>query len=110
MPWHSVAHMDEIGEEDVLEVTIDGRILCVYHTPEGFFVTDGICTHEHAHLADGYVMGNIIECPKHQGRFDVRTGATKGAPVSVNLAIYPTRVEDSTVYADLPRADEHPGS
>ena len=102
MPWRAVARTDEIEEEDVVELTIDQIVFNVYHTPDGFFVTDGICTHEHAHLADGLVIGNIIECPKHQGRFDVRTGDPKGAPVCIKLRTYPTRVDEGTVYADLP--------
>jgi 3-phenylpropionate/trans-cinnamate dioxygenase ferredoxin component len=103
MPWVAVADVEEIEEEDVIEVEVNGRLLAVYRTKEGYFATDGICTHEHAHLADGFVMGNIIECPKHQGRFDVRDGAPKGPPVSVRLCTYALRVEDGTVYVDLDR-------
>ena len=43
------------------------------HLPElddEYYATDGLCTHEQVHLADGLVMDNIIECPKHNGRFD----------------------------------------
>ena len=101
MTWIPVADADEIEEEDVIEVEVEGRILAVYRTKDGYFAGDGICTHEHAHLADGFVMGNIIECPKHQGRFDVRDGATKGPPVSVPVRTYPVKVEDGTVHVDL---------
>jgi 3-phenylpropionate/trans-cinnamate dioxygenase ferredoxin component len=101
MPWVPVARADEIEEEDVIEVEVERRVLCVYRTKDGYFASDGICTHEHAHLADGLVMGNIIECPKHQGRFDVRDGATKGPPASIPLCTYPVKVEDGTVHVDL---------
>jgi 3-phenylpropionate/trans-cinnamate dioxygenase ferredoxin subunit len=101
MPWIAVADVEDIGEEDVLEVSVGDRVLAVYHAEDGFFVTDGICTHEHAHLAEGFVFGNIIECPKHQGRFDVRTGECKGSPVSVPVRTYPTRIVDGTIEADL---------
>jgi 3-phenylpropionate/trans-cinnamate dioxygenase ferredoxin subunit len=43
-------------------------------------------------------MGTIIECPRHNGRFDYRTGEAKRAPVIIDLRTYPTRVEDGTVY------------
>ena len=49
------------------------------------------------HLADGLVIDDIIECPKHNGRFNYKTGEAKGAPVSVNLRTYPTRVEGGKV-------------
>ena len=45
------------------------------------------------HLADGLVMDDIIECPKHNGRFNYKTGEAKGAPVCVNLKTYPVKVE-----------------
>ena len=74
----------------------------VYHSPDGqFFASDGVCTHEHTLLADGLVMGHIIECPKHNGRFDYRTGEGKGAPITVDLRTYPVKVEDGTVFIDL---------
>ncbi len=46
-------------------------------------------------------MDNIIECPKHNGRFDYTTGQAKGAPVIHALATYPVKVEGGTVYLDL---------
>jgi 3-phenylpropionate/trans-cinnamate dioxygenase ferredoxin component len=46
-------------------------------------------------------MGHVIECPKHNGRFDYRTGTGKGAPICVNLATYATRVEDGLVFIEV---------
>ena len=84
--WIRACSTDDIDEEDVARFDHDGRTFAIYHSPDGeFFATDGLCTHEQIHLADGLVMDYIIECPKHNGRFDYRTGAAKGAPVCVNL-------------------------
>jgi 3-phenylpropionate/trans-cinnamate dioxygenase ferredoxin subunit len=52
-------------------------------------------------LADGLVTDHIIECPKHNGRFDYRTGEGNGVPIRVNLKCYPTRVEGGTVSIDI---------
>jgi 3-phenylpropionate/trans-cinnamate dioxygenase ferredoxin component len=99
--WVAVAQASDIDVEDVVEVSLEDRVLAVYHAKDGFYCSDGICTHEHARLGDGVVLGNIIECPKHQGRFDVRTGDPKGPPVHVPLHTYPTRVESGTIYVDI---------
>ena len=73
----------------------------IYRRPTTtYFATDGLCTHEQRTLADGLVMDDIIECPKHNGRFDYRTGEGKGAPVCVNLKTYPVKVEDGIVFID----------
>ena len=60
-----------------------------------------MCTHEHVHLADGLVMDDIIESPKHNGRFNYKTGAPKGAPVCINLKTYPVKVEAGKVLIQL---------
>ena len=100
--WIEVCAAEEIDEEDVLRFDHAGRTFAVYRSPEDtFHATDGLCTHEKIHLADGLVMDHIIECPKHNGRFDYRTGAAKGAPVCVDLRTYPVKVEDGTVFIAL---------
>src|SRR5690349_11269311 len=100
--WVRACATDDIDEEDVIRFDHAGQIFAIYRSPEDqFFATAGICTHEHNCLADGLVMGDIIECPKHNGRFNYKTGAAKGAPVTVNLRTYPIKVEGGDVFIDL---------
>ena len=100
--WVDACATDDIEEEDVIRFDYGGRTFAIYRTEDDrFFATDGFCTHEKAHLADGLVMGTIIECPKHNGRFDFTTGRAKGAPVCVDLATYPVKVESGRVYLKL---------
>ncbi len=96
--WVDVCDVDDIEAEDVRRFNHDGRTFAIYRTAEGeVFATDGLCTHEQAHLAGGLVMDGIIECPKHNGRFDFRTGQAKGAPACVDLNIYPARIENGRI-------------
>lgn len=100
--WVRVCAKEDIDLEDVMRFDHAGRTFAIYRAPgDGFYATDGLCTHEQAHLSDGLVMDNIIECPKHNGRFDYRTGAAKGAPVCVNLKTYAVKVEGDDVMIDL---------
>ncbi|WP_455274109.1 MocE family 2Fe-2S type ferredoxin [Rhizobium herbae] len=100
--WVEVCATDEIDEEDVIRFDHEGKTFAVYRSPDdGFFATDGLCTHEKIHLADGLVMHDIIECPKHNGRFNYKTGEAKGAPVCVNLKTYQVKVEAGSVFISL---------
>lgn len=100
--WVTACTTDAIDAEDVLRFDHGGRSFAIYRSPDDrFYATDGLCTHEQVHLADGLVMGSIIECPKHNGRFDYRTGAAKGAPACINLRTYPVRLEAGHVLIDL---------
>jgi 3-phenylpropionate/trans-cinnamate dioxygenase ferredoxin subunit len=92
--WVEACGTEDIDQEDVIRFDHAGRTYALYRTEDdGYFATAGLCTHEQVHLADGLVMGTVIECPKHNGRFDLTTGKAKGAPVCVDLATFPVRVE-----------------
>ncbi|MCX6541106.1 MAG: Rieske 2Fe-2S domain-containing protein, partial [Actinobacteria bacterium] len=52
-------------------------------------------------LCEGLVIGHIIECPKHNGRFDYATGEGRGVPIRENLRTYPAKVVDGRVLVDL---------
>jgi 3-phenylpropionate/trans-cinnamate dioxygenase ferredoxin subunit len=100
--WVTACSADDIEQEDVIRFDHDGRSFAVYRSPDDrYFATDGWCTHEQAHLADGLVIDTIVECPKHNGRFDYTTGAAKGAPVCIDLKTYPVKLEAGMVMIDL---------
>jgi 3-phenylpropionate/trans-cinnamate dioxygenase ferredoxin subunit len=101
--WIDVCATDEIDLEDVIEVEAAGRALAVYRSPaDSFHATDALCTHERAQLADGLVMGDTIECPKHNGRFDYTTGEAIRIPCRIALTTYPVSVREGRVLVGLP--------
>ena len=100
--WVDACAADDIDAEDVIRFDHAGSTFAIYRSDDDkYFATDGLCTHEKVHLADGLVMGSIIECPKHNGRFDYRSGTAKGAPACVNLATWPVKVEGGRVFLNL---------
>ena len=99
--WIRVCAADEIEDEDLIRFDYDGRTYCVYNTEKGFFATDGLCTHEEQHLEDGLVIGSVIECPLHQGRFDIPSGKALSAPVCVDLKTYEVKVDGGDVFISL---------
>ena len=76
--WVVACAVGEVDEEDVIRFDHAGRTFAIYRL-EGheYRATEGLCTHEQVHLADGLVMDGIIECPKHNGRFDIHTGEAR---------------------------------
>jgi 3-phenylpropionate/trans-cinnamate dioxygenase ferredoxin subunit len=100
--WVLACDAEEIEEEDVIRVDLAGRTLAIYRSPQDtFHATDGICTHERADLADGLVMGDIIECPKHNGRFNYKTGEAMRVPATIGLCTYPVKVDGGHVFVKL---------
>src|SRR4051812_30542201 len=100
--WVEACGINDVDEEDVIRFDHGGRTFAIFPPPdEEIYSTARPFTPEQVHPADGLVMDNIIECPKHNGRFDYRTGAAKGAPVCVNLKTYPVKVEAGKVLIDI---------
>jgi 3-phenylpropionate/trans-cinnamate dioxygenase ferredoxin subunit len=100
--WVQACLVDDVEEEDVIPFSIGGKAYAIYRSDtDEFYATDGLCTHEQVEIADGLVMGCVIECPRHNGRFDYRTGKPLGAPVVEPLVTYPVKVEGDAVFLDV---------
>jgi naphthalene 1,2-dioxygenase ferredoxin component len=99
--WLDAAAEDEVF--DVVGIALAGRDLAIYNVEGQFFATDNICTHGQARLCEGFLDGFEIECPHHQGKFDVRDGRATCEPATEALRSYPVKVEGGRVWVQLPQ-------
>lgn len=97
MTWHVVADADALKDGEAKAVKIADRDIALCLVDGECFAVGNICTHQHAYLSDGYVEDGCIECPLHQGRFDLRTGKAMGPPVSEPVATYPAKIDNGKV-------------
>ena len=99
--WQLVNGTADMEIEDIVRFDHDNKTYCVYRLEDGFFATDGICTHEAVHLEDGLVMDGEIECPMHQGIFDIKSGSAISPPACEDLKTYQVKVENDQVYIKI---------
>ncbi|MGJ7916167.1 non-heme iron oxygenase ferredoxin subunit [Massilia sp. LXY-6] len=99
--WTDVSAFDDVPEEDVLGVETAGKDVALYNVEGQVYATDNICTHGHARLCDGFLEGFEIECPLHQGKFDIRDGRPTCQPVTEAVRSYPVKIENGRVFVDL---------
>ncbi len=95
--WENVVAVADLEAGDVTPVKLGTRDLAVFDGADGITVTMARCTHGAANLCDGYFDGTFIECPLHQGLFDVRDGSAVAAPARVPLRMLKSRVQDGIV-------------
>ncbi|OAN76603.1 naphthalene 1,2-dioxygenase [Jannaschia sp. EhC01] len=95
--WVDAVALIDVEKAWVTRVQVGGRLLAVYDTPSGLFASAALCNHGGADLCDGYFDGHVIECPLHQGAFDVRSGEPVGAPAVRRMLTYEVRVEGGMV-------------
>ncbi len=96
--WYQACPVKEVPLDDVIGVTIQGKSYAVYRLKDGIYATDGLCTHEQACLADGFVQNGVVECPKHNARFEIATGRVLKRPAKTDLGVYQTKVDDNHVW------------
>lgn len=100
--WTDACSTADLGPEEGRRFDHGGRTFAIFRNHEdGWFCTDGLCTHEAVHLADGLVMESTVECPKHSSIFDLTTGEVDTPPACENLRTYPVRVEGGRVWVEI---------
>ncbi|MEM7337248.1 MAG: fatty acid desaturase [Actinomycetota bacterium] len=98
-----VCAVDDLEPGQVRRLDVGDTTFAVYRVDDVYFATDGICTHSRrVHLADGIVIDGQIECPKHNGRFDIRSGEPTRAPVCVALTTHEVTIVGGRVTMRLP--------
>jgi naphthalene 1,2-dioxygenase system ferredoxin subunit len=95
--WLPVAARADVPEGDVIAVKVGNQDIALYGVEGEVYATANICTHGHARLCEGFLEGNEIECPLHQGRFDVTTGKAVLEPVTDDIRTFPVRIEHGQV-------------
>ncbi len=102
MAWHPAADTDAVSDNSVLGAKVAGIPIALYRLDGAYYATHDICTHQEALLSEGFVENGCIECPLHQARFNIKTGAAEGPPASEPIKTYPTKVEGGRIFVDLP--------
>ena len=99
--WIDIAHTDDVFEGDVVGIEIAEKSIALYQVDGEVFATDNMCTHGNARLCDGFLEGHEIECPFHQGRFDIRSGKALCAPLTEDVKTYPVKIDGNRIFIYL---------
>ena len=102
-----VCSTSDLPKGEVVRFDFDSKTYAVYRTGEDkYYATEGICTHGNAHLGDGVVIGDMAECAKHNGRFSLKDGSPKRAPVCIGINTYEASAFNGKIYLKLSPVDE----
>ena len=100
--WVRVAKISEVPDGETIGVVVGELQVALFNVSGGFYATSNICTHAYAKLSDGWLEGDVIECPLHGGCFDVKSGKALGPPVDRDIQTYRTRLVDEFIEVEVP--------
>ena len=85
VPFHPVLGVDDLPLGSMRRVSRDDLDLLLVHTDKGVFATEDRCPHMSAPLSIGILDGCIVQCPLHEGRFDLDSGDPAQMPTTGGL-------------------------
>ena len=86
------------GENKV--VSVDGTDIALFNVDGQFFALNNTCPHRGGPLGDGFLEGEVVTCPWHGWRFDVKTGVSPVVPTA-KAATYQIKVEGNDILVGL---------
>jgi 3-phenylpropionate/trans-cinnamate dioxygenase ferredoxin subunit len=102
MTFVEIAKAGELREGTMKRVDIGGRRILLANVAGRLYAVDDTCTHEEASLSTGVLQGELVKCPLHNSRFNVRTGEALEEPAEEDLRTYPVREEGGRILVGVP--------
>ena len=90
----------DVKADQPVRAEIEGESYAVFVLEGRYYVTQDLCTHGPGSMSEGFVDGCEIECPFHQGKFDIRSGAPTAPPCTEALRTWTAHVVDGKVCID----------
>ena len=84
-PFRSMLSLADLPLGSMRRVTVGELDILLVNTERGIFATDDRCPHMSAPLSIGELAGCILECPLHEGKFDLVSGDTAQMPTTGGL-------------------------
>jgi nitrite reductase/ring-hydroxylating ferredoxin subunit len=94
-----VCTIGEVPEGEMVGVTAMGEDVLLVRVEDTVYAINNLCSHAGAWLELGRLLPTTceVECPVHEGRFDLRTGAATRGPAEEPVRAYAVRVEGDDV-------------
>ena len=94
-----VAAVGELKPGENKVVSVDGTEVALFNVDGSFYALGNTCPHRGGPLGEGYLEGDVVTCPWHGWRFNVKTGHNVIMPAKVPS--YKVKVEGDDVMVSL---------
>jgi 3-phenylpropionate/trans-cinnamate dioxygenase ferredoxin component len=98
-----IAPADQLPEGERIFLEVGGKSIVIFNLAGKLFAIGDVCTHDNGPVGDGEIEETEIICPRHGGRFDIRTGKATSLPPVVDIPSYPVRVVEGMMEVGMPK-------
>jgi len=92
-----VASAGDVPAGEMLIVEVEGEEIVLANVDGQVYAFGNGCTHRGGPLGEGLLEGDEVECPFHQGRFNVKTGEAVQEPPAEPIPTYEVQVDGDDI-------------
>jgi nitrite reductase/ring-hydroxylating ferredoxin subunit len=96
-----VAATSELAPGQAKKVEVDGKVIALFALEGGYYAIDDTCPHRAGPLSEGPVEGEVVMCPWHGSKFNVRSGDVLAPPARTGVSSYRVRVTGSDIEVEV---------
>ena len=98
-----VAKLTDLPPGSCLSVDVNGIGVALCNVEGTIYALDNTCPHAGGPLGEGSLNGDMVQCPWHGWRYDVRTGERPENP-DIKVACYSVRVQENLILVSIPES------
>ncbi len=103
MSRHVLCTLEDLPHGAVRVFEVGGFRVAAARAGDAVFALEDRCSHDDGELGAGTLHEDgEIECPRHGGRFDIRSGKATQMPAIAPIEVFPTAIEDGVIYVEVP--------
>ena len=97
----AVAKLADLEPGTCVSVEAEGRGVALFNVEGTIYAMDNTCPHAGGPLGEGILTGDVVECPWHGWRYNVRTGERLENP-DFSVGCYNVQVVGDQVHVAIP--------
>ena len=93
----TVASIEEVPPGERIVVEVADHYIALFNVDHSLYAIEDLCTHDDGPLAEGELVGIVIECPRHGAKFDITTGKVLSMPAIKPVPRYEVRIQGDEI-------------
>ena len=97
-----VAQLNDVPPGTLKQVQMSGKKIALANVGGAIYAFDDICPHRRGPLTPGKLAGDVLTCPWHGSKFNLKTGVVTSPPATTGIKTYPVKLEGNDINVEIP--------
>jgi len=105
--FYPVAKIEDLPPGTCQSIELQEHGIALFNLGGTIYAMDNTCPHAGGPLGEGSVDGDLVECPWHGWKFNIKTGVCQKNPTPTwNVSCYEVQVVDGVIQVAPPSSEK----